>query len=37
MKKLFRSIYEGCLAWGEFMNRARHSRLKGYNDRYWYY
>lgn len=37
MKKFFRMIWEGCIAWSEIMNAPRRSRLKGYNNRAWYY
>ena len=37
MRKFFRMIWEGCIAWGDFMNEARRNRLKAYNQRHWYY
>ena len=35
MKKFFRSLWEGCVAWGEFMNQVRTSRYKN-SDFHWY-
>ena len=35
MKKFFKRLWNGIIAWGEFVNNARQSRIK--NTSYWYY